>query len=57
MNGTRYVNGNSKNTPGYRRMGQAVLDKATNLNSELKIMDTQSGFRAFAAHATQVFRF
>ena len=57
VNGSRYVNGNGKNTPGYRRMGLAVLDKVTNLNIELMVIDTQSGFRVFAAHATQVFRF
>jgi len=34
-----------------------VLDKATNLNSGLNITDTQSGFRAFAAHTASVFRF
>ena len=57
VNGSRYLNGNGKNTPAYRRVGQTVLDKATNLNSGLKITDTQSGFRAYAAHAAQVFRF
>jgi glycosyltransferase involved in cell wall biosynthesis len=57
VNGSRYVNGNGKNTPFYRRIGQNVLDKATNLNSGLHITDTQSGFRAFAARVAPVFKF
>jgi glycosyltransferase involved in cell wall biosynthesis len=57
VNGSRYLNGQDKNTPAYRRVGQTVLDKATNLNSGLHITDSQSGFRAFAASIIDVFRF
>ena len=57
VNGSRYLNGNGKNTPFYRRIGQTVLDSATNLNSGLNVTDTQSGFRAFAADTAKVFRF
>ena len=57
VNGSRYMNGNGKNTPHYRRVGQTVLDKATNLSSGLKITDTQSGFRAFAGSAVSAFKF
>ncbi|MCZ7393675.1 MAG: glycosyltransferase family 2 protein [Candidatus Methanoperedens sp.] len=57
VNGSRYMNGNGKNTPFYRRIGQNVLDTATNLNSGLHITDTQSGFRAFAASAVPAFKF
>lgn len=57
VNGSRYINGNKKDTPFYRRMGQQVLDKATNLNSGLSITDSQSGFRAFAAFTKEAFRF
>ncbi len=57
VNGSRYMNGNGKKTPFYRRIGQTVLDKATNMNTRLNITDTQSGFRAFAAHTAPVFRF
>jgi glycosyltransferase involved in cell wall biosynthesis len=57
VNGSRYLNGNGKNTPAYRRVGQNVLDRATNFNSGLAITDTQSGFRAFAAHTASVFGF
>ena len=57
VNGSRYINGNKKDTPSYRRVGQTVLDKATNLGSGLDITDSQSGFRAFARHAVPAFRF
>ncbi|MCJ7445835.1 MAG: hypothetical protein MUO26_15160 [Methanotrichaceae archaeon] len=38
-------------------MGQVVLDTATNLNSGLKITDSQSGFRAYAGYVKSVFQF
>jgi glycosyltransferase involved in cell wall biosynthesis len=57
VNGSRYLNGLDKNTPAYRRLGQTILDKATNLNSGLHITDSQSGFRAFSASTKDVFRF
>jgi glycosyltransferase involved in cell wall biosynthesis len=57
VNGSRYMNGNDENTPFYRRIGQNILDKATNLNAGLQITDTQSGFRAFARHTLPAFRF
>lgn len=57
VNGSRYINGNKKDTPSYRRVGQTVLDKATNLSSGLDITDSQSGFRAFARHTIPAFRF
>lgn len=57
VNGSRYLNGKDRNTPFYRRIGQIVLDKVTNMNSGLAITDTQSGFRAFAAHIVPVFKF
>lgn len=57
VNGSRYMNGNGKNTPFYRRIGQNVLDTATNLNSGLHITDTQSGFRAFTANVLPAFKF
>ncbi|HOV81978.1 MAG TPA: glycosyltransferase [Methanothrix sp.] len=37
VNGSRYLNGNKKDTPLYRRLGQMVLDTATNLESGLAI--------------------
>lgn len=57
VNGSRYVNGKGKNTPKYRRLGQMILDKATNINSGTHITDTQSGFRAFARRTLPVFKF
>jgi len=57
VNGSRYLNGNGKNTPAYRRVGQKVLDTFSNINSRLDITDTQSGFRAFAGSAVPAFKF
>ena len=57
VNGSRYMNGNGKNTPFYRRIGQNILDSATNLNTGLHVTDTQSGYRAFARHTLSSFRF
>ena len=57
VNGSRYLGKNDKETPAYRRLGQSVLDTATNLNSGLKITDSQSGFRAFATYTLPAFKF
>ncbi len=57
VNGSRYMNGNGKNTPFYRRIGQNILDSATNLNTGLHVTDTQSGFRAFSRDTLSLFRF
>ena len=57
VNGSRYLSHTDKNTPIYRRVGQTILDTATNMNSGLKITDSQSGFRAFAGSTKDVFRF
>jgi glycosyltransferase involved in cell wall biosynthesis len=57
VNGSRYLNGLDRNTPVYRRVGQTILDRFTNLSSGLTITDSQSGFRAFAASTRNVFRF
>ena len=53
--GSRYLNGNS--IPLYRRVGQKILDHATNANSGTNVTDTQSGFRAFAIHTVPIFGF
>jgi hypothetical protein len=57
VNGSRYINGNKKDTPLYRRLGQVVLDKATNLDSGLNVTDSQSGFRAYSGRVKGIFRF
>ena len=57
VNGSRYLNGNKRDTTLYRRLGQRVLDFATNLDSGLSVTDSQSGFRAFAGGVRDVFSF
>ena len=57
VNGSRYINGPEENTPAYRRIGQQVLDIATNITTGLKITDSQSGFRAFNKKTCQCFKF
>ena len=57
VNGSRYLNGDKKDTPFYRRVGQMVLDTATNFDAGLSVTDSQSGFRAFSGRAKDVFRF
>ena len=57
VNGSRYISGNKKDTPSYRRIGQTILDKATNLGCGFDVTDSQSGFRAFAGRALHFFRF
>lgn len=41
--GSRFLR---KNMPKYRILGQKVLDTFTNFASEIKVTDSQSGFRA-----------
>ena len=57
VNGSRYINGPEENTPAYRRVGQKVLDIATNISAGINITDSQSGFRAFSPKTKNVFRF
>ena len=57
VNGSRYMNGPEENTPAYRRVGQKVLDIATNISAGIKVTDSQSGFRAFSPRARDCFRF
>ena len=42
---------NSSEMPHYRKVGNKVLDKMTNLASDLPFRDTQSGFRAYSKKA------
>jgi glycosyltransferase involved in cell wall biosynthesis len=55
--GSRYLTGLDKNTPFYRRIGQTILDVVSNASSGFKVTDSQSGFRAFTASTSDVFRF
>ena len=57
VNGSRYMNGPEENTPAYRRVGQKVLDIATNISAGTRVTDSQSGFRAFSSKSKNVFRF
>jgi glycosyltransferase involved in cell wall biosynthesis len=43
--------------PSYRKFGNKVLDKITNLASDLPFRDTQSGFRAYSKKAINVISF
>ena len=57
VNGSRYMNGPEENTPAYRRVGQRVLDIATNISAGITVTDSQSGFRAFSPKSKSCFRF
>ena len=57
VNGSRYLQNMQNGTPAYRRLGQTVLDTATNMNTGLQVTDSQSGFRAFAGYTLPSFRF
>lgn len=57
VNGSRYLNGQETSTPTYRRVGQTVLDTATNVASGVKLTDSQSGFRAFSSVCFKYFNF
>lgn len=57
VNGSRYLDNLKNETPKYRRLGQTILDTATNFNSGLHITDSQSGFRAFASYTVPAFKF
>ena len=48
--GSRYLEA-SHATPGYRRTGQRLLDVATNMSTDHKVTDSQSGFRALSKKA------
>ena len=57
VNGSRYLDGFDDETPAYRRVGQRVLDIATNVTSGTNVTDSQSGFRAFSGKTIPCFRF
>lgn len=43
--------------PSYRMIGNKVLDKMTNIASDLPFRDTQSGFRAYSKKAIELIEF
>lgn len=48
---------NNEEMPKYRKVGNKLLDKITNLASELPFRDTQSGFRAYSRKALEQVKF
>lgn len=48
--GSRFL-GKTNGTPFYRRVGQRLLNAATNVGSGHSLSDSQSGFRAYSARA------
>lgn len=57
VNGSRYIDGFDENTPAYRRVGQTVLDIATNITAGTHVTDSQSGFRAFKGNTISCYKF
>ena len=53
--GYRFEDGNQ--IPAYRKIGNKILDKMTNMASELRFRDTQSGFRAYSSKAIELVSF
>ena len=51
--GSRFVNGNGKNVPIYRKLGMKVLDFATTMAGGLHVTDSQSGYRAYGRKAIE----
>lgn len=43
--------------PSYRKVGNKILDKMTNMASELPFRDTQSGFRAYSRKSIEMIKF
>jgi glycosyltransferase involved in cell wall biosynthesis len=48
--GSRFL-GEASSVPLYRRLGQRILNVATNVGSGRKLSDSQSGFRAYSSKA------
>jgi len=48
--GSRYM-GDGNDVPRYRQLGQGILNHLTNISTEVKISDSQSGLRALSAKA------
>ncbi|MGI0011404.1 MAG: glycosyltransferase family 2 protein [Nitrosopumilaceae archaeon] len=54
--GYRFSNDKTE-MPSYRKAGNKILDKITNIASDLPFRDTQSGFRAYSKKAIELIRF
>lgn len=55
VNGSRFLTAKNE-VPKYRRVGQEVLTRATNVNG-VDVTDSQNGFRAFSKDTFGAFRF
>lgn len=51
--GSRFINGNGKNVPTYRKIGMKILDIATYFAGGIRVTDSQSGFRAYGKKAIE----
>ena len=49
--GSRFLN--DQDTPGYRKAGIKIITSATNYSTNLKVSDSQSGFRAYSSVAVK----
>jgi len=45
--GSRFLNGDDKNVPQYRKFGIKAITSITNTSMDMKLTDSQSGFRAY----------
>jgi glycosyltransferase involved in cell wall biosynthesis len=51
--GSRFL-GNSESVPGYRKLGIKAITKISNFETDLKVTDSQSGFRAYNKKTIQM---
>ena len=51
--GSRFMGKNDENVPKYRKAGIKTINNLTNTSTDLKISDTQSGFRAYSKKVLQ----
>lgn len=47
----------NEDMPGYRRLGNKIFDKMTNMAVDVGVRDTQSGFRVYSKKAVEQVRF
>ena len=46
--GSRFLNDQDENVPGYRKFGIKAITKVANISIDTKVSDSQSGFRAYS---------
>ena len=49
--GSRFLSAGAGDVPGYRKRGIRIITSAANYGTDLKVSDSQSGFRAYSANA------